>query len=984
MAYRISCDGHPILDLRSDALVVSNPKVNLEVNKVGEGSFTIYNDHPNYDKIKLMKSTFEVSDDSGVLFRGRMTEDSVDFYNGKAVDLEGAMAFFNDTIVRPYKFPDDFLERTDYIEAKENGNVVQFFFKWLVTNHNSQVSPSQRFKLGNVTVTDPNNYIFRENESYESTWSNLESRLFNSSLGGYLCIRYEADGNYIDYLERFDEENQQAVMFGENLLDFTSETAASETYSAIIPIGAIIEEETGSSYEGDYVDILDSVQKRLTLEGLANQEIGSDPDLVIEGDFIYSKSAVENIGWIYRFVEWDDVTDVYILAAKAAFELKKNGIKISNKIEAKAVDLNLSDDEIQSFRINKMVRVYSEPHNLNETYPLLKLSIPLLDPSNTIITVGETKKTLIDQQASIQNDLKNQIIVSQSKVEKEVNGVKDNITIIKGDVEQVQTDIELVVGDVDVIRNDIEIIRNNLSDVRDDMSTEREELNGELSDMRDEISGVKDDISGIRDDMSKAEQDLEGVRGELAESKQDLEDVRKDLTETQEEGEAISNRVTNNEGDISLLKQRADEFSVAITNAEGDISQLKQKADEFSTKIADNEGNISSLTQRADEFGVALEGVNGDIAALQLKDDELRVSIENAEGGISNLQQTANGFSVTISNMQGNISSLQQTDKEIKASVANAEGDISKLEQTAESFGVRIGNAEGDISVLTQRADEFGTRIGDAEGDISALQQTSTEIKASVSNAEGDISVLKQTAEGFVGVVENIQGDISQLQQTADGFSTKIENAEGDISELQQAAEGFSTTVGNMQDEISQIKQTAGEVSVVVANGDGTLSSIINPEMVSIARTDKNGNITSGFFFDADDGEFKFYGSGEFRSSTGSSFYTRVEGNEIVLYNGFDDKIHIGVQEGVDPDGNVFDYSYIVMGEDAHDNIGLIKKFYNGLWYGNATPRYLTGNFQAMPGASGLFVNTKENKVYVVNGTEMQNIYTGEAVARFA
>lgn len=37
-----------------------------------------------------------------------------------------------------------------------------------------------------------------------------------------------------------------------------------------------------------------------------------------------------------------------------------------------------------------------------------------------------------------------------------------------------------------------------------------------------------------------------------------------------------------------------------------------------------------------------------------------------------------------------------------------------------------------------------------------------------------------------------------------------------------------------------------------------------------------------------------------------------------------------------------------------------------------------------MTGASGMFINTIENKAYVVAGTEMQNIYTGEAIARFA
>ena len=81
MAYHIKCDDYPIFDPRDDDLIVESPKVNLEVNTVGEGSFTIYENHPYYGKLKKLKSVFEVSDEIGVIFRGRMTNNSFDFYN---------------------------------------------------------------------------------------------------------------------------------------------------------------------------------------------------------------------------------------------------------------------------------------------------------------------------------------------------------------------------------------------------------------------------------------------------------------------------------------------------------------------------------------------------------------------------------------------------------------------------------------------------------------------------------------------------------------------------------------------------------------------------------------------------------------------------------------------------------------------------------------------------------------------------------------
>lgn len=367
--YYVTCDGYPLLDWRDDDLILTSPRVKLEANTVGEGSFTIYKTHPHYDKLKKLKSVFEVSDENGVIFRGRATGDTIDFDHGMAVDLEGAMAFFNDSVVRPFHFPDDFKENTDYIAAAESGNVIEFFLGWLIDNHNSQVEDFQKMKLGNVTVSDPNNYITRSNSGYASTWEVLKAKLFDSSLEGFLCIRYEADGNYIDYISEFTETNSQEIAFGENILDLKNFTEASGTYSAIIPLGAA----------------------SITIEGLEDGDITED--LVKSGDTIYSKSAVAEHGWIYAPTSettWEDVTNDSNLLTKGAEWLANGGMLFSHGVEVTAVDLHFTDAQIESLRICKNVNVRSSPHGLSEQFPLTCLEIELLNPQNTKITVGKT------------------------------------------------------------------------------------------------------------------------------------------------------------------------------------------------------------------------------------------------------------------------------------------------------------------------------------------------------------------------------------------------------------------------------------------------------------------------------------------------------------------------------------------------------------------------------------------------------------------
>lgn len=412
--YSISCDGYTLYDPRDSELIVKNPKCKLEVNTTGEASFSIYASHPYYDKMHKLRSVFEIKQGNQVIFRGRQTEDTRDFYNSKDVDLEGAMAYFNDSIIRPFSFPEDFLGKQGYITASESGNVIEYFLSWLIDQHNSQVQTFQQFKLGDVTVTDPNNYLFRSNTDYASTWDTLKSKLFDSSLGGYLCIRYESDGNYIDYLSDFTLTNTQSIRFDENMLDISDNVDASETYSAIIPLGK--KPETANA-------------KRLTISSIADGDITTD--IVKSGDTLYSKSAVEQYGWIYAPTSdttWDDVTEASNLLTKGKEWIITQGTMFADTMTIKAVDLHFSDEEIAAFRIYRYINVESLPHNHSGSYKLTKLDIDILNPQNTIITIGDTKITLTDTNSKRYDTM-------EERIETTENQLKENVYQIDVDLE---------------------------------------------------------------------------------------------------------------------------------------------------------------------------------------------------------------------------------------------------------------------------------------------------------------------------------------------------------------------------------------------------------------------------------------------------------------------------------------------------------------------------------------------------------------------
>ena len=68
---------------------------------------------------------------------------------------------------------------------------------------------------------------------------------------------------------------------------------------------------------------------------------------------------------------------------------------------------------------------------------------------------------------------------------------------------------------------------------------------------------------------------------------------------------------------------------------------------------------------------------------------------------------------------------------------------------------------------------------------------------------------------------------------------------------------------------------------------------------------------------------------------------------------------------------------------DGANSRGIVEKFVDGLWIGNGIAIDASGYFSSQDGCNGIFVKFTDGKTYVVNGSNMMNVYTGDAIARF-
>lgn len=357
--YRVLCDGLPIYDLRDEELVLIDPKLTLEVNKAGSFEFKMPPNHPQYNLPVKMRSVIQVFQDDVEIFSGRPIEQKTDFYNRKFISCEGQLAYLNDSIQRPAEYHD---------------KTVRGYLETLIANHNSQVDESKQFKVGIVTVKDNNDSLYRYT-NYNSTLQEIKEDLVDD-LGGYIRIRNVDGYHYIDYIEEYDNTNNQTIQFGENLLDFSRNFDWTELVTAIIPLGAKLEESP-----------IEALEQRLTIESVNNG-----------CDYLINEEALATFGWIAKTVTWDGVKTPEMLLSKGRKWLTDNQFE-EMVIEAKAIDLHYTDGEIEQFKLGDKIKVHSLLHGIDRYFPLTKMTIQLNNLSANTITLGTTVKTSLTAKA---------------------------------------------------------------------------------------------------------------------------------------------------------------------------------------------------------------------------------------------------------------------------------------------------------------------------------------------------------------------------------------------------------------------------------------------------------------------------------------------------------------------------------------------------------------------------------------------------------
>lgn len=456
-------------------LGIGEAKVALGIGAAASFSFVIYPNEPMYGKLTQLTTYIDVVRDGEYVFRGRVVavtpKNNNDGSFWQEVTCESALAYLNDTLVM--------WERVN----EPPGN----FFRRLINNHNNQVDDERRLKIGNVNVTNSTNNVYCYVEDGITTLAEINADLIGSErLGGELSIRYESDGNYIDWTWDTKVKGEQEIVLTRNLIELTTTPDISTVASVLYPFGATQDSNNNTT---------DDKTKDVSTPKINIKSVNGGKPYIID-DYMFSR-----YGWVAKSNTWDSVKDPRNLLNKARdylSELRK--VKLSYTLTA--VDMYPLGVVGRPFELGKYYHVVNQAVGLDEWLRIIGISLDLDKPLETTYTIGDQTKRMIDytmDALQIQSKIKN---LSEQNA--------------------------LSVSELDSLRNENEVLRQEAQDIRNDFQAQidalKKQINqgqtpehiGKIIDVS-EWQGVIDWNAVINDDVS-----LSIIRVQDGSSHQDL------------------------------------------------------------------------------------------------------------------------------------------------------------------------------------------------------------------------------------------------------------------------------------------------------------------------------------------------------------------------------------------------------------------------------------------------------------------------------
>lgn len=452
--------------LYGEKLILGKNKQSL--SEIDSFEFGIYLKHANYSDIEPLKSIIRIVNvnDNDEEFIGRVLQQTGEMGSegsfSKTFICESLLAFLHDSC---------------QMYSKVANTDVWTFFSEIIAVHNSQVEIYKQFKVGKVTVSSITDSPYRYT-GYEDTFDTIKKYLLER-LGGYLRLRNEPDGLYVDYLEKVGEEVNSPIRIAKNMKSARREINLDGLITRLVPVGADLETENRDEETGQY-----TTRERVTISS-ANNGI----------PYLEDSELVKEFGIIQNPVEWTEIKTPSILKSRGLQYLRDQKIALSSWTIS-MVERYLLDPEYKKTIVGNTHPIDNPPLSGAEKLQVVEKTIDILNPQTIEVTIGASSQSLTafqlqqkEAQKSMEKALydsnaarlqaekeltaaQEKLAEAQQELARQINSVENqtSISILKTQLNQYQTLIKAENDNITIITAEIERLRGLEGDNSQELS----------------------------------------------------------------------------------------------------------------------------------------------------------------------------------------------------------------------------------------------------------------------------------------------------------------------------------------------------------------------------------------------------------------------------------------------------------------------------------------------------------------------------------
>lgn len=380
-------------------------------NAINEFTFTMPMQNSLYQKLVPFQSIIQVVN---------LYDDEIEF-EGRVLTISNKMTstgFVQEVVC------EDFLsflhDSTQHFQKLKNTG-AEAYLREILNQHNAQVEDYKRIYLGSVTVkslTDkPWRYL-----GYEPTWDTIRDRIV-INIGGYLTLRRENDGFYLDWTSSIGKNQESPIQLGRNIKSASREISFDGIATQIMPIGADENNSQNEVNENKEEQGSDVTRKQIDISSVNDGKI-----------WLEDAELVAKFGIIRKPVIWTEIDNAQVLKNRGLQYLKNQKIALA-KWTVSAVERYLIDSRYVKFKIGNTHPILNAPLSGIEHLQITEKKIDILNPQSVDLVIGSKSQSLSAYQLQSQEAVES---IDRVKANQEIENKREKLLTLTSELERLR------------------------------------------------------------------------------------------------------------------------------------------------------------------------------------------------------------------------------------------------------------------------------------------------------------------------------------------------------------------------------------------------------------------------------------------------------------------------------------------------------------------------------------------------------------------